>query len=228
MQYLGGKFRIANRILDQIPLEPHHKVWEPFMGGANFTEKLVKRVDHVFASDMHPALISLYQAVKGGWLPPDTVSEVEYECARDLPDTDPWKAFAGFGCSFGGKYFGGYARGAPGRNYAAEAKRALLRVDWSKVALAQGSFFDRDPPWVPDMIYCDPPYANTTGYQTGAFPHDRFWRRCQEWVSVGVAVLVSEYTCPVPHRVIWEHHKHRNIRGGKPTPPERLFLVEGL
>lgn len=56
-----------------------------------------------------------------GWVPPDKLSEADYAQLKLKKDpSDP-------GCSFSGKYFRGYARGAETRNYAYGAKQSLLK-----------------------------------------------------------------------------------------------------
>ena len=55
----------------------------------------------------------------------DNISEEEYKLAKTRKDH--LKAFVGFGCSFAGKYFGGYARGSEERNYCSNAKHSILK-----------------------------------------------------------------------------------------------------
>ena len=177
----------------------------------------------VVSSDANAALIALYSAIAAGWQPPETVSEAEYHAAKMLPDCDPFKGYAGFCAAFGGKYFGGYARGA-GRNWAGEGKRGLLRdcpgrtfhcLDWLSV----------DPFAGPFAIYADPPYAGTTGYSAiGAFDASRFAQRVREW-SAFVDVFVSEYAFPFGDCVWSAPLTKRAGIGPGDTAIERLFYI---
>lgn len=231
MQYVGGKTRIAKHIAPIVNAargadRPYF--WEPFCGGLSMSVQLAAHGPPGVVSDANAALIALYQAVRSGWDPPETLSEAEYRAAKGLPDSDPRKAFAGIGCSFGAKWFGGYARG-DGRNYAATSRRVVLR-DVPKLDgcdLMHLDFFAVTPEPVPLAIYADPPYAGTTGYAaTGAFDHGRFWARCAEWERHGVPVFVSEYACPVPHTVLWERTYARSLRkAGERNHTDRLFRV---
>ena len=179
-------------------------------------------------------LIALYQAVREGWDPPETVSEDEYRAARALPDTDPRKAFVGFGCSFGAKWFGGYARGGYARvkqDYAGGSRRALIRQlrDLRGSAIERIDFLSVEPRSLPLVIYADPPYAGTEPY-SGVAPFDsaRFWSRAQGWERAGVPVFVSEYTCPVPHALVLEVEQAKKIAGGNGggrIGMDRLFRV---
>lgn len=234
MRYLGGKAKIASKLAPVILQHTQGRpIWEPFVGGANMTKALDSRV----CSDAHEPLIRMYQSVYSGWDPPETVSREQYAAARLLPDTDPLKAFCGFGCSFAARWFGGYTstgsaviqsgpkKGQPlTRNFARACRNSLL-------SLRQGSpdacfylvdFMQVTPQPIGYAIYADPPYADSTGYSTGAFDHAGFWARCQDWARF-TPVLVSEYSCPVPHRLLLE--VTRNLEMSEGTRIERLFLV---
>lgn len=53
------------------------------------------------------------------------------------------------------------------------------------------------------VVYCDPPYKNTTGYGE-TFDHEVFytWVRCLR--DEGVTVYISEYQMPEDFTPIWE------------------------
>jgi DNA adenine methylase len=213
--YLGGKAKIATKIVAAIRADggarPGYRVWEPFCGGLGATMALAT-LGPVICSDANPALISLYRAVQSGWVP-QPVTEDDYRAARNLPDTDPRKAFAGYACSFGGKWFGGYARARRGTDYAAVAQRAIARQVPSAHSFDCWSFLDVEPQPLPIVIYCDPPYAGTTGYSAvGAFDHPAFWARAEQWARLDVPVYVSEFTAPPAWRCIWE--SARGTSGG--------------
>ncbi len=198
MQYSGGKEKIAGKIA--AVLQPHVDVSrqyaEPFLGGASVFSRVA--ADAKAGSDGNHWLMIMWRMVQMGWLPPNTLSETEYAKLKSEKPADPLTAFAGFGCSFGGKWFGGYARNSAGKNYAAIAKRSI-----AKKAMGFGSavFFEGD---YRDMqiasgavIYCDPPYANTTdGYATEAFNSDDFWKWVRKMEDRGHPTFVSEYTAP--------------------------------
>lgn len=214
MQYLGGKWTVRKQIASilQPYVDRREAYYAPFVGGASVTSEIKGRR---YASDNHRALISMWQAALSGFAFPERITEADYMRARDLPDIDPIKAFIGFGCSYSGKWFGGYARNANGRNYCLNAKRSLAK----KAELMQGTvfahcdFFDVPASLQGCVIYCDPPYVLTTGYATGPFNHGLFWERCQQ-LSIGCDVFVSEYT--IPHGVgvdlLWEKEKRGGLK----------------
>lgn len=235
MQYFGGKARLAPRIvpvLQSYVAECPAGYWEPFCGGLNTFHKV--QHDYKVASDACEPLIRLYQHIQqyGGDSLPDHVSEAAYRSAK-AGYCEPWEqAFIGFGCSFAGKWFGGYARGGEFRSYARNAKSSLKK---KFETLHSASFFastyatditGADYPW---LIYCDPPYSGTTGYSAvDRWESAPFW----EWTQCRArrhVVLVSEYRCPVPHRLIAEWPHRTDIRTPKTKNQtdrvERLFQV---
>ncbi len=211
MKYLGGKSRISQRVVAIIDMvRMGRPFWDPFCGGLSTAVALSAR-GRGRISDANPALISLYQAVVAGWDPPKSLTEAEYKAAKLLPDTDPLKAFAGFGCSFGGKWFGGYARSGEvvvdPTKYASATRRGLLRE--VPLLARRGCFFevanflDVTPAPINQIIYLDPPYRGTTGYDaTQPFDHDRFYGLVEEW-GRHTDVFVSEYDLPIG-RLVFE------------------------
>lgn len=197
MQYLGGKTRIAKHIAAIINANRDGRtVWDAFCGGLSVSVALGGRV---VASDNNEALISTYKATKAGWIPPDSVSEDDYHAAKSLPDSDPLKAFIGFGCSFGGKWFGGYARTNPNRdyqqNYCLLAKNHIITNTSKLTETHHIDFLGVEPRPTSVILYLDPPYRGTTGYRY-TFDHDRFYERVLQW-SRYTDVFVSEYDLPI-------------------------------
>lgn len=227
MRYLGGKSKIAQRLAKIIG--GGNILIEPFCGGGAMTAALAPRFDTVRAYDVHPDLIALWQALQNGWTPPTTISENDYEFMKNEP-VSARRGFVGFaGASWGGKWFGGYARGGS-RNYADEASRSLLR-DIKK--MSNVTFALADYSWVPvekgDVVYADPPYANTTGYAT-KFSSEDFWDVAQGWARSGATVFVSEYAAPPGWACVWELERTRDLKSDLRTSEkvvEKLFMKTG-
>ena len=205
MQYLGGKTRIAKALAAEINKvrRPGQLVWDAFCGGLSMSCAL-SVAGPVLSTDACAPLIALYQAVQAGWEPPTVLSREEYHVARSLPDSDPLKAFAGFGCSFGGKWFGGYASGFNGPlTYVQLAARNVKRSVTAGCKLARISFLDVEPGPCDAVLYLDPPYRGTTGYAgVPPFDYDAFGQAVVDW-SEFADVFVSEYAFPIG-AVVWE------------------------
>lgn len=129
MRYLGGKHKLAKRFLPVVlkGRTPSQFYVEPFLGGCNV-------LPHVsgmrIASDIRSDLIALYRHLQDGWAPPGSLSEEEYQSIRRSPSLHhpALEAFAAYGCSFGGKRWGGYARSADRHNYANGTRNSLMRM----------------------------------------------------------------------------------------------------
>ena len=239
MMYLGGKSRIAGKlarvILDRT--DNRSSYWEPFVGGGAMAARMGQHFDVAYYSDSHADIVALWDAVlNAGWTPPTTVTYEEYQKLRHA-EVSPLRGFVGFGTSFGGKWFGGYARGdtATGlpRNYADESARALMKGAETMKAKVMTYVFCADAltltpgPWA--VVYCDPPYAGTTAYAKGnQLDHDEFWRTAERWSALGAKVFVSEYSAPSGWECVWEQPLRSNVRHGaseRHIATERLFTL---
>jgi DNA adenine methylase len=175
------------------------------------------------AYDIHPQLIRMYQAVQCGWEPPTHVSEDDYQKARDGLLAPHEQAFIGFGCSFSGKWFGGYARSG-NRNYASNARNSLRK----KAARFKGVVFEclsyKDLCPIDCLVYCDPPYEKTTKYSTGVFDYSEFWERMRLWSRFNT-VLVSSYVAPEDFAVVASFPTKTDMHtsSGKEPRTEKLF-----
>jgi len=212
---MGSKNRIAKYILPIILKERKKEMtWvEPFVGGANMIDKVEgERI----GADANPYLICLFKSLQNGYVPPDRVSEGEYMKVRIEREVNPRTAFIGFGCSYSGKWFGGYARSIrkdtpnadfsnkTARNYCTEAKKNLLNqlpniIDVNFVLSNYQNL--QIPP--NSLIYCDPPYEGTTKYRN-SLNYDIFWNWCREKSNEGHVVFVSEYKAPGDFECVWQ------------------------
>ena len=204
MRYSGGKEKIAGRVAEilQPYVDTTGAYCEPFLGGASVFARIKAPVK--YGSDANPWLICYWQALLDGWEPPVEVTEELYAQVKAEKPMHPLTAFVGFGCSFGGKWFGGMARGTPGRNYAANARNSSLsRIAGFGNATLTCAPYDACPVPPGAVIYCDPPYAGTLGYAaTGAFNHGEFWEGVRRAERAGHVVFVSEYTAPEDFEVV--------------------------
>lgn len=243
MNYLGGKHRqgkiIAWHILQVLGVDGTYI--EPFVGACGVAHRIAADATSgtkLIFSDIHEPLITFWKAVMNGWQPPDVVSEDLYTRIKAKRDPkDPLTAYVGFGMSFGGKYFGGYARNVAGTNYAANLQRStLLKTNSllkSKSLLKADVEFRccdfRNYATVTDaVIYLDPPYANRTkiGTYVGKFNHDEFWEFAEK-ISRNNIVFVTEFSAPCGWNVLHNFGdtvvRHYSSRGADGTT-ECLFM----
>lgn len=79
------------------------------------------------------------------------------------------------------------------------------------------------------LIYCDPPYKNTTGYKdainNSGFNHDEFYTWCEAQKNL---VVVSEYSMPTDRfTCVWEMAHICSTSRTNTKVTERLFVVKG-
>jgi len=224
MRYFGGKVRLArelSRIINEYQVDTYH---EPFCG--MFSVGSLVTVPTRSGADTQEDLILLLNAVRDGWVGPEEITEEDYALLK-VDDPSPLRAFAGFGCSNSGKFFGGYARESTGRNFAANARSSLLKLapNIQDVEFWYESYENYEG--AADLIYCDPPYVKTTGFTVGMFDTKAFWLWVREQSRRSI-VLVSEYVAPDWATVIWEKAVRTDMnskKGGKIPRVEKLFTV---
>ena len=243
MQYMGGKTRIAKRIAAAIldNSESRKYYLEPFVGSCSVFKEIAPNFEVSAAGDAQPDLIMMWNAlVFEGWEPPKHLSHEEWIELRDLSPS-PLRAFAGFNCSYAGRFFEGYARDRTGKtNFASKGRRGLLRdveaIRRANVGAFENWIYDKWAPLPGTVIYCDPPYAGTKRYSSKRsgipqFDHERFWAKVREWERNGCEVFVSEYTAPDDFQAVYEVEKVQSTKRpeqGRDKVTERLFRWTGL
>lgn len=235
MKYMGSKARHAKDLIPIILKDHKAENWyvEPFVGGANMLDKVESSVaPKRFAADVHPYLISMWQAVSNGWMPPNNFTEEEYKSIRKNPErfAPELVGYVGFALSYGGKWFGGWRRDGKGlRNYVQEAY-SNAQKQFPKlhgVKFANKSVFDLKINEHKELtIYCDPPYRGTTNYGN-SFDHDRFYDWCRLAAEKGHHVFISEYEMPKDFKVLWEKEVTSSLTKdtGSKMAVEKLFTL---
>ena len=218
MNYMGGKHRQGPKIAAFIEpyMKPGLSYIEPFCGAMGTAWRIlplaVKHdIEHIWLSDSNEALINMWQALLDGWEPPDVVTEEMYLHHKKTRDPkDPMTAYCGYGMSFGGKWWGGYAREKRGQPIAMPSTKISkrLRLNCRKKAFhikpcsprlsccdyrALGGVSN-------SLIYLDPPYAGRCKAHGVDFDHDRFWAWADELAKLNNTVFVTEFLAPEP----WE------------------------
>lgn len=236
MRYMGGKSRIAKELTKtMLDTSAQREVYvEPFVGGGTVAEQMAPNFRSSWLSDVHPDLVMMWDAViNDGWIPPTAVSYEQYQELRYTKEPSALRGFVGFGCSFGGRWFEGYAR-YKDTNFAQSSHNVVMRQakaigSGGPVQVSALDFRDISAP-TGSIVYCDPPYADTKGYsKTGVFPHAEFWEKATEWSDAGAQVFVSEYTAPEDWTVVWEKEVVGQLdpRKQRDKPVERLFVHKG-
>lgn len=253
MKYLGGKYMLGkdiSKVLLYIIKDKNVSGYiEPFCGALGVLKHIAPHFNQVKASDIHPDLIELWKVVKdGSFKPPNECNEQDYYRIKQLPSPNALKAFVGFGCSFGGKYFSGYAQkytGSKKENFLQAATNSInkLRPVVQNVDFKCISYYKLRP--INKLIYCDPPYKSNTfpvKYRNhtkkyDVFDTEQFWDVMRRWSKNNI-VVISEIEAPTDFIVIFEKKKYRSISQSKKTrykskhtekfSNEKLFIHKSL
>lgn len=226
MQYLGGKYRLAKALSGvMVPRAEERSVYlEPFIGGGSTFAAMAPHFKRSVAADLNPDVALMWSAaVAGSWEPPEHMNEEEWRVWKNDPTPSPDRCFAGFACSFGGKWFAGYARGTSGpnavakdiemggRDFASVGRRSVLKKvkamqQCPSVSIIHAPYTAFEPIIHEGcVIYCDPPYADTETYgAVEKFDSEAFWDRMRAWSATGARVFVSEFKAPDDFVPIWE------------------------
>ena len=230
MKYMGSKARHAKELLPIILANRTEGQWyvEPFVGGANMIDK----VDgNRIGADVNEYLAEMWKAVSIGWNAPEYFDESDYSVVRENKEhyDKALVAYVGFALSYGGKWFGGWRRDRAGkRNYVNEAYKnaqkqfpKLLGVD-----VRHSSYQDLDIP-AKSIIYCDPPYKDTTKYKD-SFDHESFYEWCRQKHKEGHQVFVSEYQMPDDFTCVWQKEVNSSLTKdtGSKKATEKLFTLK--
>lgn len=231
MKYVGSKNRIAKYILPIILKNRGFKPYiEPFVGGGNTIDKVEGvRLGYDVNKYTVEALISIRDSIE--LLPKNSheFTEEDYKRLR-LDDTYPYKGYAGFAFSYGGKWMGGWRRDRESkRDYVNEAYRNALKQHpkLQGVSLNVSDYSDilLD---TPSVVYCDPPYKGTTKYATSNFNYPKFWSWCRALSKEGHTLFISEYEAPDDFLCLFNKQQTSSLtqNTGSKIGVERLFTYE--
>lgn len=227
---MGSKARLAKEILPIILNGRTQDQWyvEPFAGGMNIIDKVT---GNRLANDINVYLIAMWIEILNGWVPPKTVTKDQYLLAKQGKCSDYERGYIGFNCSYSGKWFGGYAgvvntkEGI--RDYQSEAFNNVMEQAKSMIGVAFSSCQYKNL-LIPEgsIIYCDPPYAGTTGYKD-KFNNEEFFDWCRQ-KSTTNKIFISEYSAPEDFTCVWEKEVKSSLSangkiGGSKISIERLF-----
>ena len=233
MKYIGSKNRLSKElapIIQSYVTKDTKGYLEPFVGGANMIDKI--KCDNKIGCDIHTELIELLKYVQVNYDELSlTISEEEYNNVKHNKDNYPkwYVGLVGFCCGFGAKYFGGYARATKEdkitpRDMLGEAITNLKKQSpkLKDIKFINCNFLDLPIDKIKGyVIYCDPPYRNTTKYSNEVFPYDLFYDWCRE-LSKYNTVLISEYNMPNDFTCIWEKDAKVNFDSNRKQSSKRV------
>ena len=237
MKYLGGKQRLGKKVAPVLhalwdPVKHDKGYLEPFCGSLGVFQHMTElpKARTIVANDYHPDLIEMWREVqKGTFEPPSSVSEAQYNEAKELPSPNAMKSFIGFGMSFGGRFFGAFAPNYLGNkkeDFRKEMVNSLNRIGPKirrpKVKFTNSKYQSLRP--TQKLIYCDPPYEYSKypiKYRIGVkeydvFDNEKFWVIMRKWSETNL-VVISEVNAPSDFVAIWDADTYRSAAQSKKT-----------
>lgn len=237
MAYVGGKSLCSNELItilqETLDKYPSAIYLEPFCGYLHITKRLnfgKNRLVHL--SDAHEDLMHLLTGIANGFEYRKNITIDNYNKVKERKPSFE-RGLLGFGASYCGGFFNGFV------NYGFHIKGGDIRCrseenfnHYDKIKpilqscrLSCCSFSDWNPSGC--IIYCDPPYRNTTDYGT-EFDFKEFDRTVSEWSKTNI-VFISEYIQPnVPGiKEILSFEKYCTLANTSNTDKrvEKLFMV---
>lgn len=236
MKYMGGKNRIANKILPIILKDRKAEQYyvELFAGGCNVIDKVK---GNRLASDKNEYLMEMWYELTEGKTFIEEIPKELYDKARTEFNNSTTNQFSlaeigwiGFMASYNGRFFdGGYNGNYKKRNYTKESINNIKKqIDLMKgVSFSSGNYNEII---IPDnsILYCDIPYKGTKQYLTSKeFNHDFFWKWCVEMTEKGHKVFISEYKAPNNFKCVWSGSIKSYMKAGRSVDvTEKLFTYE--
>ncbi len=231
--YLGGKIRLSKHIVPIIEsyIENENTLFiDLFCGGCNIVDKISK-TNNKIANDNHKHLVNMWIELQKGWKPSNLeYTKKYYDYVKNNQNKLPSHlvGLVGFHYSYGGKWWGGFAKS----RYEDHIQRSVSKTLEQVQLLNDVKFTCYDYKYYSNIkdavIYCDPPYKKTTQSSTRynvEFNHEEFWGWCR-MMSKNNIVLVSECDVPSDVKVLWQKVHNSNMSQGLSTMTnEKLVLV---
>lgn len=239
MRYLGSKTRIKKEIIPIITkhLNGDNEFVDAFVGGANLIDAV--DYDKKVGIDVSKYSIAIWNKIKDegiDWIPQAFDEEDYYNVKRDYKDNtniydDAMRGYVGNCLSYGSKWWGGFAKYNPKKkeDHVKEAYNGIKKQFNEFKYLPTTKFincsYDEYDYKYNSVIYCDPPYQSTIGYES-SFDHDKFWQWCRDMSLLGHYVYVSEYSAPSDFKCIWRKSVKETVGKNVNQKVEKLFVYK--
>lgn len=238
IKYVGSKNKLSKQLVPIIQsyiTEDTKGYLEICVGGANMIDKIAHK--NRIGIDIKDTLIALLiQARDNPNDIPLTTTKEMYETIKKNKSNYP-KWLVGlyeFCASYNSKSWGGYCGDCQTkqgiRHYDQEAIRNLLKQSPQLKDIKFKTMDFRDIPKEKVkgyVIYCDPPYRDTTKYNTNDFPYEEYYEWIKE-MSKDNIILCSEYNMPSEFECVWSKDVRMSLNknNSKQVKVEKLYTYK--
>ena len=230
--YTGGKARIGKKIfeaIDKYEMEVigNHKMpyLEPFVGMGGVLQEVAKKHSReMIACDLEKCIPAFWNSIKKGWSP-SRITKEKYLSIKKEGIEDAEYAFAAFGCSFRGSKWTYFYENCMNAAIKRIQKKNYTQIMKNVIFLESMSYKDHSPHGM--LIYCDPPYFNSSfDYRRNnlnSFDTDEFWEIMRQW-SKDNLVIISELEAPSDFKSIFSLDRTNTFNNTRIT--ENLFVLK--
>lgn len=245
MVYKGSKSKLSKDLAPIIQnfIDKDTIYIEPFVGGANMIDKIKASIK--LGVDIDKYVISVHKVAQQKEIEfIEPKKEIFYKCkywtkennGEYLFDNEKyWIGYYRVFCSFqGGGFNHGYgispkdskSYGERIRNINKQRQKELYKDiifkadDYKNIVLEPNKKY---------VIYLDPPYQETVGYNKTKFNHQELWEQCKKWKeqNPNIIILLSELKAPEMFREIWNKDFKQSFGINQKEPrKEKLFIYE--
>ena len=262
MRYYGGKGihgkKISKIILNHIHnknIDLKNSIYiEPFCGALGVLRHIAPMCKKVYANDISKDLIMLWNCVKNNKFKNPNINEKKWRLLKESKKSSPEKAFAGFGCSFGGVWFNGYIADHnnnnmqynslikqidniknvtfTNKNYIDFINLILQQSRLQQSRLQQSRLTNHKNDINHIIIYMDPPYNNTNSdpwqdQNINKFDSVIFWKIVKELKKFpNITVIISEFNAPKFMKTLYKFERRSGMHNtnNKSTYIEKLYI----
>jgi DNA adenine methylase len=235
MRYYGGKGvqgKQISAIISMIIGESSDAIYlEPFCGALGVLRHVAKNFKKCYANDACKDLIMLLKEVKNGKFQNPKITKEKWLKFKYSAKSSADRAFAGFGCSYGGVWFNGYINN-PTNNDMIYSSLIRLIPKIGNVTFSNKDYliflksfeFGTSKKYV---IYMDPPYKGTCNLPWEEFDSTQFWNIVRKLSKTkNVTVIVSEVSAPSDFKCVYKFKRRNGMHNisDKTEIEEKLYM----
>ena len=237
MHYYGGKYRtgkeiaeILKKITRQIKINGYI---EPFCGALGVMRHMTNDYYPCYAFDGCEDLILLWKAIQDNSFKKPEMTEKKWLELKYSTIPSALRAYAGFGCSFSGRWFSTYdQKYSKNIDRNQQVYNSIINISISNVTFCYKDY-KKHLKKIENggyLIYCDPPYAESLNKHKASsfnFDSNEFWNIMRKWKLWGNIVVISERHAPRDFTCIWKKkiaNLHVDNLGKKNEYEDKLFI----